>query len=222
MRPPAGRLVPAFLYRPPAESERRFAERGRPVSDQISQRFAEMLKAVGGRAHGPVPADEALDLLVQVCRERSGGAAVAVSTGDPVVQKLGAAEKLAASGLDVLTPDDVFWRERLAEAGVGVTGAVAAVAASGSVGVACGPGAPRATSLVPPAHICLVFRGTMVGDLGEALLRWAPNAAAETELPSNLVWVSGPSRSADLELVLTVGVHGPGSVDVIVVEENGG
>jgi L-lactate dehydrogenase complex protein LldG len=222
MRPPAGRLVPAFLYRPPAESERRFAERGRPVSDQISQRFAEMLKAVGGRAHGPVPPDEALDLLVQVCRERSGGAAVAVSTGDPVVQKLGAAEKLAASGLEVLTPDDVFWRERLAEAGVGVTGAVAAVAASGSVGVACGPGAPRATSLVPPAHICLVFRGTMVGDQGEALLRWAPNAAADTELPSNLVWVSGPSRSADLELVLTVGVHGPGSVDVIVVEENGG
>jgi L-lactate dehydrogenase complex protein LldG len=75
---------------------------------------------------------------------------------------------------------------------------------------------------VPPAHICLVFRGTMVSDLGEALLRWAPTAADDAALPSNLVWVSGPSRSADLELVLTVGVHGPGSVDVIVVEENGG
>jgi L-lactate dehydrogenase complex protein LldG len=42
------------------------------------------------------------------------------------------------------------------------------------------------------------------------------------ELPSNLVWVSGPSRSADLELVLTVGVHGPGSVDVIVVDGDSG
>jgi L-lactate dehydrogenase complex protein LldG len=192
------------------------------VTDATVERFAEVLTAVGGRAHGPVPVDEALDLLVQLCQERSDGAAVAVSTGDPVVQKLGAAEKLAASGLDVLLPDDVFWRERLAEAGVGVTGAVAALAASGSVGVACGPGAPRATSLVPPAHICLVFRGTMVSDLGEALLRWAPTAADDAALPSNLVWVSGPSRSADLELVLTVGVHGPGSVDVIVVEENGG
>jgi L-lactate dehydrogenase complex protein LldG len=40
------------------------------------------------------------------------------------------------------------------------------------------------------------------------------------ELPSNLVWVSGPSRSADLELVLTVGVHGPRTVDVIVVEQD--
>src|SRR3954465_7277550 len=96
----------------------------------------------------------------------------------------------------------------------GVAGAGAGVAASGSVGVACGPGAPRATSLVPPAHICILFSGTMVEDLAEALCRG-------TELPSNLVWVSGPSRSADLELVLTIGVHGPGSVDVIVVQGNG-
>jgi L-lactate dehydrogenase complex protein LldG len=182
-------------------------------------RFGEILTAVGGTAHGPLPVDEALDLLVALCRERAAGAAVAVSTGDPVVQKLGVVGKLGAAGLDVLTPDDVFWRERLAEAGVGVTGAIAAVAASGTVGIACGPGAPRATSLVPPAHICLVMRGTMVEDLAEALRRCAPMADS-ADLPSGLVWVSGPSRSADLELVLTVGVHGPGSVDVIVVEEN--
>jgi L-lactate dehydrogenase complex protein LldG len=118
----------------------------------------------------------------------------------------------------VLTPDDVFWRERLAEAGVGVTGAITAAAASGTVGIACGPRAPRATSLVPPAHICLVLRGTMVEELADALSRCTP-PATDTDLPSNLVWVSGPSRSADLELVLTVGVHGPRSVDVIVVDE---
>jgi L-lactate dehydrogenase complex protein LldG len=136
-----------------------------------------------------------------------------------VVQQLGVEERLGTEGLEVLTPDDVFWRERLAEAGVGVTGAVTAAAASGTVGIACGPRAPRATSLVPPAHICLVFRATMVEDLAEALRRCTPTAT-DTDLPSGLVWVSGPSRSADLELVLTVGVHGPGSVDVIVVEEN--
>jgi L-lactate dehydrogenase complex protein LldG len=55
----------------------------------------------------------------------------------------------------------------------------------------------------------------MVEDLGEAL-------RGGSELPSNLVWVSGPSRSADLELVLTVGVHGPGSVDVIVIDPGAG
>jgi L-lactate dehydrogenase complex protein LldG len=190
------------------------------MTGELVPKFAEALTAVGGTPHGPLAVEDALDLLVQLARERAGGAAVAVSTGDPVMHKLGVAERLAAAGLEVLTPDDVFWRERLAEAGVGVTGAVAAVAASGSVGVACGPGAPRATSLVPPAHICLVFGGTMVEDLAGALRRMTP-ADAAAELPSNLVWVSGPSRSADLELVLTVGVHGPGLVDVIVAEGNG-
>jgi L-lactate dehydrogenase complex protein LldG len=189
------------------------------VTNDLVARFAEALTAVGGTAHGPLPLEEALELAVELCRERAGGAAVALSTGDPLIGKLGVAERLAAAGLDVLTPDDVFWLERLAEAGVGVTGAVAGVAASGTVGVACGPGAPRATSLVPPAHICFVMRGTMVEDLAEALRRCAPMAAA-IDLPSGLVWVTGPSRSADLELVLTVGVHGPGSVDVIVVDEN--
>jgi L-lactate dehydrogenase complex protein LldG len=162
-----------------------------------------------------MPVGAALDLLVDLCRERAGGAAVAVSTGDSVMKRFAVAERLAAEGLDVLTPDDVFWRERLAEAGVGVTGAVAGVAASGTVGIVCGPGAPRSTSLVPPAHICLVLQGTMVEDLAEALRPF-------DVLPSGLVWVSGPSRSADLELVLTVGVHGPGRVDVIVVDENSG
>jgi len=188
------------------------------VRGDLVTRFAEVLTAVGGTPHGPLEVSEALDLLVALSRERAGGAAVAVSTGDPVIVKLGVLGRLTAAGLEVLTPDDVFWRERLAEAGVGVTGAVAGIADSGTVGVACGTGAPRATSLVPPAHICLLMLGTMVEDLGEAVRRWQRSAA---ELPSGLVWVSGPSRSADLELVLTVGVHGPGSVDVIVVDENG-
>lgn len=183
------------------------------MNDSLVRQFAEVLTAVGGRAHGPLAVDAALDLLVSLCRERAAGAAVALATGDPVIEKLGVHGRLQAAGVPVLTPDDVFWRERLAEAGAGVTGAVAAAAASGTVGVACGPRAPRATSLVPPAHICLVFRGTMVRELSEAL-------PLGDELPSNLVWVSGPSRSADLELVLTVGVHGPGSVDVIVVDED--
>jgi L-lactate dehydrogenase complex protein LldG len=194
------------------------------MTADLVEQFAEVLAGVGGRAHGPLPVTQALDLLVRLCRERAGGAAVALSTGDPLIGELGVAEHLAEAGLDVLAPDDVFWRERLAEAGVGVTGAIAGVASSGTVGIVCGPGAPRATSLVPPAHICLVLRGTMVGDLADALRPFTPGdeeqQASGTQLPSGLVWVSGPSRSADLELVLTVGVHGPGSVDVIVVDEN--
>lgn len=188
------------------------------MTAELVERFSERLAAVGGTAHGPLAVDDALDLLVGLCKERAGGSSVALSTGDPVVEQLGVEGHLGAAGLELLTPEDVFWRERLAEAGVGVTGAVAAAASSGTVGIACGPLAPRATSLVPPAHICLVLCDTMVGDLAEALNRCTPKGP-DDDLPSNLVWVSGPSRSADLELVLTVGVHGPGSVDVIIVDD---
>jgi L-lactate dehydrogenase complex protein LldG len=193
-------------------------EEGLAVSADLVGRFSEMLAAVGGTAHGPLAVDDALDLLVELCKERAGGSAVALSTGDPVMVQLGVEGCLSDAGFEVLTPEDVFWQERLADAGVGVTGAVIAAAASGTVGIACGPLAPRATSLVPPAHICLVLRDTMVEELAEAVRRRMP-AGSDDDLPSNLVWVSGPSRSADLELVLTVGVHGPGSVDVIVVDQ---
>src|ERR1051325_146097 len=69
----------------------------------LVEKFAETLTAVGGTAHGPLPVEEALELLGQRCQERAGGAAVALSTGDPVVQQLGAEVRLTAAGLDVLT-----------------------------------------------------------------------------------------------------------------------
>jgi L-lactate dehydrogenase complex protein LldG len=67
-------------------------------------------------------------------------------------------------------------------------------------------------SLVPPAHVCLLRAGDLVEDLAEALARL-------DSLPSGLVWISGPSRSADLEMTLTLGVHGPASVDVVIVHD---
>src|SRR2546430_16512823 len=106
----------------------------------LVERFCEVLAAVGGRAHGPLPVDEALDLLVTVARERAGDAAVAVSTGDPVLHQLGVAERLAAAGLDVLTPDDVFWRGRRAGAGGGGAGGGGAPPGRGGGGVAPGAG----------------------------------------------------------------------------------
>ncbi|MGH9001503.1 MAG: LUD domain-containing protein, partial [Acidimicrobiia bacterium] len=68
-------------------------------------------------------------------------------------------------------------------------------------------------SLVPPAHICLVRASDVVEDLSEAL-------GLLSSMPSAVAWISGPSRSADLEMTLTLGVHGPGSVDVVVIDDS--
>ena len=177
--------------------------------------FTASLTANAATVHGPVtPADAALtvaDIVLAIAGVANH--AVAVASGDPVLVALGIEGALKAKGLAVLTPDDPAWHDELPAAAAGVTGAMAGVIATGSVGVACGPGMPRATSLVPPAHVCVVRMTDVVATLADALER-----ALAVGLPSNLVWISGPSRTGDLQMTITMGVHGPKRVDVVVVD----
>ena len=69
---------------------------------------------------------------------------------------------------------------------------------------------PRARSLLPFTHWTLVERGRVLPGLDELFVRLG------TELPSALAIVTGPSRSADIEQRLAVGVHGPGDVQVLI------
>ncbi|MGH3649762.1 MAG: LutC/YkgG family protein [Acidimicrobiia bacterium] len=97
---------------------------------------------------------------------------------------------------------------------VGVTGALAAIAESGSIVLSHGEGRPRIASLVPDVHIALVE----VAVLEPTLAHWAhkyPEAAART---TNLVLVTGPSRTADIEQELNLGVHGPRHVHIVMIK----
>jgi L-lactate dehydrogenase complex protein LldG len=92
-----------------------------------------------------------------------------------------------------------------------VTGCAAAVAASGSI-VTSAAGAGRAGALIAPTHICVVRDEQIVGGLHELF-----DGDALGEAGSLFALQSGPSRSADIEKVLILGVHGPGNVHLIIV-----
>jgi len=154
---------------------------------------------------GPLAADAAADAIAA----RVHGL-VACNDDVPVP---GLVAHLRAAGVDVLTPDNPMWSERLASVAVGVTGAWCAVAEPATIGVFAAPGSPRATSLVPPAHVCVVRVADVVATLDGALARLASEA-----LPSALTWIGGPSRTGDLEMIITLGVHGPRTVDVVLVD----
>jgi L-lactate dehydrogenase complex protein LldG len=132
----------------------------------------------------------------------------------------GLTEALADAGVQALDSrlpaEGQARRARLAalgQAGVGVTGAEAALADTGTLVLSSGPGRSRLAWLLPPRHIALLPLARLYADLDAVLeshtgLR---RDAAEVAL------VSGPSRTADIELTLTRGVHGPRDLDVVIL-----
>ena len=99
--------------------------------------------------------------------------------------------------------------------GAGVSEASYGLADTGSVVLAASPDEPRSRSLLPDVHVSLLREDRILPGLDELF------AKVGGELPSALAIVTGPSRSADIEQSLTVGVHGPGEVHVVLVPETG-
>jgi L-lactate dehydrogenase complex protein LldG len=96
-------------------------------------------------------------------------------------------------------------------AGATTSEALYALADPGSVVLAASPDEPRARSLLPEVHITVVTEDRVLPGLDELLAR------LQGELPSGLAIVSGPSRSADIEQILTLGVHGPREEHVVIM-----
>jgi L-lactate dehydrogenase complex protein LldG len=87
------------------------------------------------------------------------------------------------------------------------------VADTGAIGFAHGPGRPRATGLLPDRQIALLARTDLVRSMAEALARWFTPEGARV---GNLVFAAGPSRTADIEQTMMLGVHAPRSLDVVL------
>ena len=100
--------------------------------------------------------------------------------------------------------------EAPALAGAEVSTALYGLADTGSVVLAASPEEPRARSLLPDVHVTLLDEDRILPGLDELF------AALGDDLPSALAIVTGPSRSADIEQKLAVGVHGPGEVHVVL------
>ncbi len=97
---------------------------------------------------------------------------------------------------------------------VGITGAFCAIAETGTLMMCSGPDTPPATSLLPETHIAVVSRNRIVTGMedGWALLRRERDA-----LPRAVNFISGPSRTADIEQTVTLGAHGPYRVHLLLL-----
>jgi L-lactate dehydrogenase complex protein LldG len=109
-------------------------------------------------------------------------------------------------------------REQIIESGLGITGADYAVAETGSVVVLPTKGLSRLVSLVPPVHLAIVRAEDLVESLDDVFLfRRLDYLRNGGDMGSYLNFITGPSRTADIEMKLVVGVHGPREVHLALL-----
>jgi len=186
--------------RVPSAPTVRAAERPVEARADLAQRFLRQLEGVGVRAYVEMSDDAVRARVVSLVNGRS------VFAWDPRRLPYGVAGVLtnAATGASP--------RDTQAAAQIGVTGCDAAIAETGSVVVLSGPGQPKAASLLPPAHLAIVRADELHASIGA----FFESMAEPLRAAACCTFITGPSRTADIELTLTLGVHGPGEVIVVL------
>jgi L-lactate dehydrogenase complex protein LldG len=222
-------LFPATTAERPARPRERLDVLRRELIErwpQSLERFRVEFERVGGVFHRATPGDVPA-LLARICRERD---ARSVVTWDTAELGVDAGPALASAGVDVhampravpAAPEGQRLRDVIAHADVGVTGVDLAIAETGTLVLRSAAGRPRSTSLLPPCHVALFERAALVETLaqvGIALEAWHDGPAADSE-GAVINFITGPSRTADIELTLTRGVHGPKEVHAIFVDHD--
>ena len=111
-------------------------------------------------------------------------------------------------------------RQKFIEATVGISGANMAIAETGTIVLVTNEGNADLTTTLPPVHIALFGIDKLVASLDDAVavLRMLPRSGTGQLITSYVNWITGPSRSADIEQSLTIGVHGPREMHCVILD----
>jgi L-lactate dehydrogenase complex protein LldG len=174
----------------------------------LVERFAAALEAARGEVFIEADLAAAVARLEGVLLAL--GAARVAGNDEPPLASLDLPARFPAFSWHVVGQTAGSLRAFCSEADVGVSSASAALAETGTVIVESGPGRSRLVTLLPPVHIVLLPAARLTVDL----FTWT--GEREGRLPANVTLISGPSKTADIEQTLAVGVHGPRRLLAIV------
>jgi L-lactate dehydrogenase complex protein LldG len=127
----------------------------------------------------------------------------------PGLKRLGIADALGSLGVELVSPN--AGKHEMALCELGVTEADYLLAETGTLVLSSSAEKPRAVSLLPRIHLAVVRPDMLRDDLHQVF--------AEAKGSNYLVFITGPSRTSDIELIVTLGVHGPKSLYVWMAEE---
>lgn len=190
---------------------------------ELLAQFARELEAVGGAFLGAYAPDEIRARTVAFARE-IGTHTAAIGTGvtldaDPI------ARALEQAGVAVIRPpraaeaDDAAraaFRDRLAGCDLGIVEADAAIAATGTLAVVGGPDRPNSLTLLPPTNLIIFHADRVRPDLAATI----ESIGSATFITKRVALITGPSRTADIEKMIVLGVHGPKKLYAIAIWPN--
>jgi L-lactate dehydrogenase complex protein LldG len=188
--PTTARIAPRQAAAPEAELFQLLAEIGKLSG--ITRRLASQ--------------EEFRDALAELIRAEAVKRATCWTT--PELAAWGVATTLQTLGVEIVSAQAD--QRLVAACELGVTGVDAALPETGTLVLSSSPERPRVASLLPRVHLALVRPAALRPDLHQVL--------AEAQGAGYTVLISGPSRTADIELTLTLGVHGPKSLYVWVMD----
>jgi len=174
-----------------------------PLNESLSLEFKTNLEMIGGQVILIKSKSEIADQIKQICKEKDQGK---IFCTDPKLQEI------LSGSIGIDSDEDSFL-----QLNIGVTGCELLVAHLGSVLVSSAQISGRRLIVFPETHIVVANQSQLTDYLDHALE--ILQNKYKNELPSLISNITGPSRTADIEKTLVMGMHGPKSLIVIISEE---
>jgi L-lactate dehydrogenase complex protein LldG len=191
-----------------------------PRQEDVVEQFATELAKLECTPHRCADDEEALEAIAGLLERHTASEVIAwdlEQIGLPGLRELLEQRGTTPSGAEIAGERRTVALQALEPVPVCITGAAAGIAESATVMVRSGAGRPRLASLLAPVYIAVLRREQIAHGLGEALAAIRERHGDVFADSSSLICITGPSRTADIELTLTLGVHGPREVHVVLV-----
>jgi L-lactate dehydrogenase complex protein LldG len=184
---------------------------------ELTSQFARELERVGGVFLGALSESEARDRIAETAREINARSAV---VGDGVTLDADAIGRtITRRNIDLIRPtrvrdnDRASMRDRIANCDFGVIEADYAIAATGTFCIVATTRRPSSITILPPVNLILVAADRILPTLAEVIAAVGPEQFARRRV----ALVTGPSRTADIEKMIVIGVHGPKELYAAVI-----
>jgi L-lactate dehydrogenase complex protein LldG len=199
-------------------NDRDFAKEAREIRANLeetkinlTEQFTAEVENVNTTVINVKNSEQILQSLVRLCKEKGVRSFAIWET--PHLKDMKLKERLKEEGLKVVTVKN---KNRLANVDIGITEVDYAIADTGTLALLTDKERPRGVSLLPPIHLAIVRPDNLVSNIRELFILLKNRINCSRDIKSCMTFITGPSRTADIELNLTLGVHGPKELFVLI------